>query len=674
MPILPLLVLAVASPQTPGTEPTDGGLRPLEPMDVFQFEGVASPRVSPTGDIVLYARTGYDVMSDRRRADLWAYDLVKDGARPLLEGVGSAVWAPDGQRIAYVANAGDDGAEIHVMWIDEQRTWQATRLPRSPSSLSWSPDGQRIAFTMGVEREAPKLASLPSPPKGAEWAPPPTVIEEFRYRSDGAGYLEVVDRHVFVVSADGGTPRQLTSGPRDHGGPLVWLDEGTLLLSANLREDREAHPNDSNLFTLDVATKALAPWTEREGPDGNHAFDAGSRTVYWTGFDDRRQGHQQSELSMRTLDGGDARVLTADFDRSIGDVQVDGGQVVFSFVDRGVTKLATWYDGAVVDLGTNLHGSGGGRPYASGSFHIAGGTLAWVGGDPAWPGELHVMRSDDREPRRLTDVNADLKEIVELGPVTEFTAASGADGREVQGWLVLPPGTAPEDELPLLLEIHGGPFLAYGPEFSLELQLYAALGYAVVYGNPRGSTSYGEEFANLIHHAYPSQDYDDLMALVDGAIARTKIDEDRLYVTGGSGGGVLTAWIVGKTKRFAAAVVAKPVINWTSFALTADAYAFFWQYWFPAAPWDDPQHYWERSPLSLVGNVETPTMLLCGEEDYRTPISESEQLFQALKIRGVDTAFVRIPGASHGIARRPSRLIAKVLSVTAWFERYAGEE
>jgi acylaminoacyl-peptidase len=220
------------------------------------------------------------------------------------------------------------------------------------------------------------------------------------------------------------------------------------------------------------------------------------------------------------------------------------------------------------------------------------------------------------------------------------------------------------------LEIHGGPFANYGPRFAAELQLYAAAGYVVLFANPRGSSSYGEEFGNLIHHNYPGQDYDDLMSAVDAVIALGYAKEDSLFVTGGSGGGVLTSWIVGKTNRFRAAVVAKPVINWYSFVLTADNYNFYYKYWFPGFPWDYPEHYLARSPLSLVGNVSTPTMLLQGEADHRTPISESEQYYQALKLRKVDTAMVRIPGASHGIASRPSNLIAKVAYILAWFDKY----
>jgi acylaminoacyl-peptidase len=223
------------------------------------------------------------------------------------------------------------------------------------------------------------------------------------------------------------------------------------------------------------------------------------------------------------------------------------------------------------------------------------------------------------------------------------------------------------------LEIHGGPFANYGDRFAAEIQLYAAAGYVVLYINPRGSTSYGEEFGNLIHHAYPGYDYDDLMSGVETLLAKGYIDPQRLYVTGGSGGGVLTAWIVGHTERFRAAVVAKPVINWTSFVLTADSYNFFYKHWFPGPPWEHPEHYRQRSPLSYVGNVKTPTMLLTGESDYRTPISESEQFYQALKLNQVDAAMVRIPHSSHGIASRPSNLIAKVAHILGWFQRHGGE-
>jgi acylaminoacyl-peptidase len=313
-----------------------------------------------------------------------------------------------------------------------------------------------------------------------------------------------------------------------------------------------------------------------------------------------------------------------------------------------------------------------GRPYDGGSYSVSrNGRVAYTHCTPYRPADVYLAVPGRADGAPLTQLNEDLLAQRELGTVEAFEVPSSFDGRPVQGWIVRPPRFDASQSYPLLLEIHGGPFANYGDRFALEMQLYAAAGHVVVYTNPRGSTSYGEEFANLIHHAYPSQDYDDLMSCVDAVIARGSIDASRLYVTGGSGGGVLTAWIVGKTDRFRAAVVAKPVIHWTSFALTADLYPFFVKYWFPGMPWEVPEQYWERSPLSLVGNVSTPTMVLTGESDWRTPISESEQYYQALKLRGVDTALVRIPEASHGITDRPSRFAAKTAYVLEWFARHS---
>jgi len=300
--------------------------------------------------------------------------------------------------------------------------------------------------------------------------------------------------------------------------------------------------------------------------------------------------------------------------------------------------------------------------------------VAYTAAGPDRLADVAVVPLRGGTPKRLTDLSGDLLAQRELGKLEEFWVPSSHDGLRVQAWTITPPGFDPAKKYPLLLEIHGGPFAAYGPTFAAELQLYAAAGYVVVYVNPRGSTGYGKAFGNAIHHAYPGHDYDDLMSAVDAVIARGFVDPSRLFVTGGSGGGVLTAWIVGKTDRFRAAVVQKPVINWTSFVLTADRYNFFWKYWFPGMPWEQQAQYWARSPLSLVGNVKTPTMLLTGEEDYRTPMSESEQYYQALQLQRVPTALVRVPGAAHGLDRRPSQLANKVALVLAWFERHAAPD
>jgi acylaminoacyl-peptidase len=379
------------------------------------------------------------------------------------------------------------------------------------------------------------------------------------------------------------------------------------------------------------------------------------------------------------VETGRSRNLTADFDRAVDEVYWAGSsnRLLIRYEDFGRTYIGRLsLDGKVEALVDDVGGTSIGRPYNSGSFSVAdNGVYAYTAVTPDRPADVAVARGG-RSPLRLTALNEDLLGARTLGRVEEITWRSTADDLEIRGWLVYPPGFDAQQQYPLILEIHGGPHTAYGPHFSAEAQLFAAAGYVVLYANPRGSTSYGDAFALEIHHDYPGRDYDDLMAGIDAVIERGFVDEDALYVTGGSGGGVLTAWIVGKTDRFSAAVVAKPVVNWTSFTLTADIMHFVARHWFPAMPWEDPDAYWSRSPLSLVGNVTTPTALLTGEEDFRTPMAESEQYYQALKLRKVDTALIRIPEASHGIAARPSQLIAKVDNILAWFARYpaAGTE
>jgi acetyl esterase/lipase len=326
--------------------------------------------------------------------------------------------------------------------------------------------------------------------------------------------------------------------------------------------------------------------------------------------------------------------------------------------------------GEVQTLAENVGGTYTSRPYSSGSYSVGGdGVLAFTQTSPSHPADVAVRTKQDAKPRRLTTLNDSwLKEKV-LGSVEEIWYESSHDKRKIQGWVVKPPHFDAKKKYPLILEIHGGPQMEYGPYFTAEIQLYAAAGYVVLYTNPRGSTGYGEAFTQLINGDYPGNDYDDLMSGVDDVLKLEYVDAQNLFVTGGSGGGILSAWIVGKTKRFRAAVVVKPIVNWYSAVLTSDG-GVAWDvgHEFPRPPWQSAEEYLKRSPISLVGNVTTPTMLMTGEEDYRCPISEAEQFYAALKLRKVETALVRIPESSHIIVDRPSRLMAKVACILKWFE------
>jgi acylaminoacyl-peptidase len=544
----------------------------------------------------------------------------------------------------------------------------------APDSITWSPDGKFIAFSALVPSDKKPLAVPPARPEGAQWAPPVKVIDSVVYRADGAGYLEAGYDHVFIVSAEGGTPRQLTDGDFNDDGPLSFTPDGKrIVFSANRGANWERDPQNNEVFSVEVATQQLTQLTKRVGPDNSPVVSPDGRKIAYLGFDDRVQGYQVTHLYVMDADGSNVHEVTGAFDRDIADPQwaADSRGVYFDYDERGVRKIGyVSLDGKVRTVAQNVGGTDVGRPYTSGSFSVArNGRVAYPVNSPERPADVGTA-APGGVAKTLTALNDDLLGVRTQGKVREITWKSAHDQRDIQGWVITPPDFDAAKKYPMILEIHGGPFAAYGPNYTAEMQLFAAAGYIVLYCNPRGSTSYGEEFGNLIHHAYPGFDYDDLMSGVDTLIAEGHVDTNNLFVTGGSGGGVLTAWIVGKTDRFRAAVVAKPVINWSSFVLTSDANNFFYKYWFGAQPWEQPQEYWKRSPLSLVGNVKTPTMLLTGESDYRTPIGESEQFYQALKLRGVDTLMVRIPEASHGMTSRPSNLIAKVDNILAWFERY----
>ena len=647
---------------------------------VFELEYATDPQISPDGEQVAYARTYMDKMKDRRASRLWLVNADGSRHRPLTDPETKASqprWSPSGDRLAYVAST-EEGAEIFVRWMDSGETARLTQLEESPSGLSWGPDGERLAFTMFVQDEQKPFAKMPSPPEGADWAASPDYIDETYYRSDGAGYTDPGYAQVFTLPATGGTPRQITSAPYDHSGTPKWTPNGeTLLISANRHDDWRLDPLNSEIYAIDVASGSVTALTSREGPDGDVAVSPEGDKIAYTGFDDREQGYQVTKLYVMNRDGSGQRLLTDGFGRDVQNptFTADGSRIVFQYVDEGSTKIGSVsLDGDRTVVAEDVGGTSIGRPYTSGSFSLASdGSVAYTHATTQRPADVAVAPSGGNA-RVLTDLNGDLFRQVDLGTVEEITYESSHDGKTIEGWIVKPPNFDASNDYPLVLEIHGGPFASYGPYFSAEAQLYAAAGYVVLYTNPRGSTSYGQSFGNAIHHDYPGHDYDDLMSGVDALLEEGYIDEDRLYVTGGSGGGVLTSWIVGHTDRFAAAVAAKPVVNWYSWTLTADMYPFGVKYWFPGMPWDHLDHYMERSPLAYADQVATPTMLMTGTEDYRTPMSEAEQFYQALKLEEVETALVRVPGASHHISGRPSQLAAKVAYVLEWFQRHGGPE
>ena len=645
--------------------------------DLFDLAVAADPQISPDGRWIAYVRRSNDVMTDRAVSTLWLIDTRTGKETPVAGRNGDAFgpsWSPSGDRLAYASTEGGS-PQLWVRWMDGGEAVRLTGLPTSPSSIAWSPDGRSIAYTMLVEDEGPKLGSAPAnKPEGAKWAEPLEIRDLLTYRADGQGYIEPGFEKIFVVPATGGAPRQLTFGPYHDGGPLSWSPDGrTIYFAAHRSPDWETDPQDGEIYALDVAGGAVTPLTRRNGPDFAPQVSPDGRHIAYLGYDDKLRAYETGDLYVMNRDGSGSRNITAGWDYEPGGIEwdSDGRGIYVQYDERGETKVARFgLDGTSRTVASGLSGSSLDRPYTGGSFSVAeDDTIAFTGGTATRPAEVQVARGGDA--RMLTDLNRSLREVKALGEVRKIATRSSHDGLEIEGWLTLPPGYTEGQRVPLVLEIHGGPFAAYGPHFSTDNQLYAAAGYAVLSANPRGSTSYGEDFALEIDKAYPGNDYFDLMSIVDRAVELGVADPDQLFVTGGSGGGVLTTWIVGNTNRFKAAVAQKPVINWTTQALTADGPAYFGRYWIGSQPWENPEAFWKLSPLSVVGKIETPTLVVVGAEDYRTPVSESEQLYTALRLRGVPTALITVPGASHGgIAARPSQSAAKASAILAWFDRY----
>ncbi|MEL6615311.1 MAG: DPP IV N-terminal domain-containing protein, partial [Bacteroidota bacterium] len=442
---------------------------PLGLMDVFELEYASDPQISPDGETIVYRRNRLDVRTDRVRGDLWQVSSDGSGHRPLVVGVDAsgARWSPDGTRIAYLAQDTDEmRRHLMIHYVESGVAAPVARLASAPSGIAWSPDGTQIAFTRFVETSEAPLARLPGPPEGATWADAPIEVERTNWRSDGSGYVRPGARQLFVVSAEGGTPRPLTSGEHSVDGTPAWTPEAdALIVSSDRREGAELDPGDTELYRVDLASGAMTALTDRVGADRTPAVSARG-TIAYLGTDDRRLGYQVTNLYVR--DGTDSEQILPALDRDVrSPTWIGDEEIAFSYDDAGTTRLAKVNDRGQMDiLASDVGGMSIGRPYPGGSFSIGGGMAAFTLVGTQHPADVAVVSLDGGEVRRLTHLNDDLFSQRALGEVEEFTYTSSADGLEIEGWIVTPPGFDPSQQYPLILEIHGGPFQNYGPRFS----------------------------------------------------------------------------------------------------------------------------------------------------------------------------------------------------------------
>ena len=632
------LAALIAAPAIAQEKPTTTR---LTTEHYFDLERLSNAQISPDGARIVYTRQQVNKLEDKWESALWIMNADGSQNRFLAKG-SNPRWSPDGKRILYLADGEPRGAQIFVRWIDiDGPATQVTHTTDKVSDARWSPDGKSIAFAMFVPHKNTWTISMPAEPQGAKWTAAPRIVESLHYRQDQVGFLDDGYTHLFVVQADGGTPRQITSGNwsvssgETRGAVVIdWTpDSKSIVFNGDRSPDADLRYKNTQLLIADVETGAIRDLVSKPGSWGNPAVSPDGRTVAFTGYPESNHTHSVADLYVVPVAGGEERKISGNYDRDPLNMRwaPDGSGLYFDADDHGSRNVEyASLTGGVRSVTSGTHVL---TMDSVSSDLMAAGTTS----DPDNPAE--IVRFNLRRPEdlvKLTNVNAGLLAGKHLAKTEEISYTSSGNAK-VQGWIVKPPDFDASKKYPLILEIHGGPFAMYNVAFNYMFQNFAANDFVVLFVNPRGSTGYGTDFSNGIDHNYPGPDFDDLMAGVDTTVAKGFVDTSRMYVSGCSGGGVLSSWVIGHSNRFAAAAVRCPVIDWLSMAGHTDI-PLFTASFFDKPFWDDPSAWLAHSSLMSVGKVTTPTLLMTGVLDRRTPMPQTEEYYAALKVRGVSTS------------------------------------
>ncbi len=594
---------------------------PILAEDVWNWRTASDPQISPDGSSVLWVESWNDREAKTALSNLWLSSSDGRERKPFTEGRWSdrlPRWSPDSARVAWISDRGGR-FQIRIRGVSGGAE-AAIDVEALPRALAWSPEGDRLAFVAA----SPVARAAPS------WAPP-EIVEFLRTPPAPA--------RLFVVSAQGGAPRVLSAATPEIRGEPTWTPDGKTIVIARAGGIDAVRVADGSVRTLTAAPARY--FTALVSPDGG-------KIAYVTA-DPQPQSYTVRRLSVMNFDGSRVRELAGQLDRDVENPRwsSDSRTVYFVAQDRGNSRIfAARNEGTArqVTKGTErFHG-----------FSLAdNGRAATVRSTPGAQGEVYTLTVDIvTQPVTLSAANQRIEAEREIAPVEEMEYPS--EGRTIQAWLVKPPGFDAARRYPLLLDIADAPRRMYGPEFNFRAQVFAAQGYLVLLANPRGTPGYGEEFGNLLRTRYPGDDFDDLLRAVEAVAARPYVDGNRLYVAGG----LLAAWAIGHTDRFRAAVARRPVMNWTTWAATDPSGIERAADLMGGMPWDDPQQYTGRSPITYAANFKTPTLVLAGPDD-----PGSEELYFALRARKVDTALVRLPGNG------PAERVLELQSALAWLKR-----
>jgi dipeptidyl aminopeptidase/acylaminoacyl peptidase len=683
--------------------------RNITEKDLFNFVWIGDPQLSPDGSRVAFVRTTVNDRKDGYNTAIWTVTTANGETRQLTNGPRDTTprWSPDGKYLLFVrapeVSGRTEPPQLFMLAMGGGEPFQFTTLPRGAGGPQWSPDGKMILFYNSATPEdlakaARSNTPQPTPSPAASPTPPEResdvrVITRAVYRANGTGYLDFKHpNHIWVVTApktgdEKVTPKQLTSGRFDEGGAFWAKDSSRVYFESDQLDEPYYELPSTTIYSVATTGGTPSKFTSFDMGAGAFALSPdGKQLAMIATVSQPVRSYSQPDLWVMDMTAGaKPRNLTTTFDYDIG-----GGVGGDNVAPRGGGgNLPLWSaDGRSIVIGYAKEGKAN-----VGSFNVTSGKLSDVTtgnqavvnyralpdaskfvlliSTPTRIGDLFWLDKAGAQPKQLTRINDDLFSKLNLTEPEEIWHNS-FDGRKIQVWVQKPPDFDPNKKYPLILNIHGGPHAAYGFVFDHEFQWMAAKGYVVLYPNPRGSTTYGQEFGNIIQHNYPGDDYKDLMAGVDELIRRGYIDDKKLAVTGGSGGGLLTNWTIGQTTRFAAAVSQRDIASWTDWWYTAD-FTLFQPSWFKAPPFEDPEDYRRRSPITYVNKIQTPLMLILGEVDWRTPTGPGgEAMFRALKYRKIPTVMVRFPNESHELSRsgQPWHRIERLQHIVGWFDKW----
>jgi dipeptidyl aminopeptidase/acylaminoacyl peptidase len=665
---------------------------PIRADDLYRFQAISGAEMSPDGARVIFAVERVDRDSEKKYSNLWVAPTDRVAPRQFTYGDQRDTgpqWSPDGSQIAFVSNRGDEKqAQVYLIPVDGGEARPLTKLKGSIGAFRWSPDGKRLVC--GFRKQDADAAERDSDPHKKELGVVARHITRVHFKYDGAGMLPSERTHLWTINARTGSAKQLTDGDvYDESSPAWSPDGGSIAFVSNRSDDPDFTPEEVGIYVVPAEGGEMRQIDTPVGGVALPSYSPDGEWIAYFGREGRGDWWKHTRLYVVPSDGSAApRCLTDDHDLQLGDVTLgdlagfpaanpppqwspDGsalyvagskhgstGLYAVSFADGALTKLS---DGVGVHEGISLSAD------ATVCAHI----------DPTMDdlGQVSVLSMSTGAKRRLTRFNDSLFRARDLGEVEEVWC-KGPDDNDLQGWIMTPPDFDPSRQYPSILEIHGGPLAQYGHRFMHEFRFLAAQGYVVTFCNPRGGQGYGEEHAKAIWNDWGGPDYDDVMAWTDLMTTKPYIDTTRMGVTGGSYGGFMTAWIIGHTRRFKAAVVQRPVTNFISMWGSSDMNWVFQQIMGDVPPWEGLENYWRQSPMKYIGGAKTPTLVIHSEQDLRCAIEQGEQLFVALKSLGVDTEMVRFPDEPHGLSRggRTDRRIARLNHIVRWFDRYLKPE